>query len=99
MIFISLKQDNIDKEQLKTRLTEWLVIFLKCYCSKHITPYIHAFVFYLPDFIKLHGNFTLFNLELLEKLNDVSKTIFHRSSNKRKGNLKQMIHKRCKMER
>lgn len=88
-------------EELEKKLFKWHSLFLKCYFPHHITPYMHAFVFHLPEFVKLHKNISLFSLQGLEKFNDVSTSIYHRCTNKKndeKKYLKQMIEKQNRTE-
>lgn len=97
-IFLSLKKQTYDLISLENHLFQWLFLFIKCYGSKFITPYMHTFVYHIPEFIRLHGNINLFNLQGLEKLNDISTNNYHRSSNKSKTYLNQMIQKRNRQE-
>ena len=48
-----------------------------------VTPYIHALVNHIPEFIKLHGNVNFFNQQGLEKFNYVCTKIFFRGKNMR----------------
>ena len=46
--------------------------FLSIYQSKDVTPYIHAFMIHVPEFIALHGNLVSFahqGLEILAQSN------------------------------
>jgi len=53
------------------------------YQTKDVTPYIHALLNHVPEFIRLHGNLISFTQQGLEKLNDVSTKEFQRASNHR----------------
>lgn len=97
-IYVYIKNPVLNISVLEEHLFEWLALFKCTYFSKYITPYIHSFVFHLPEFIKIHGNINLFNLQGLEKLNDLTTIAFQRSSNKRKTYLKQLIDKRNRYE-
>ena len=106
-IFIKEEFSTEDSEQnekiteLDQDLRGWLVLFLMCYRPNNITPYIHAFVYHIPEFLKLHKNINLFNLEGLEKLNHVTSLSYHRCNNKHfsdKSFLKQLIQKMNRME-
>lgn len=98
-IYKQLKENYLELiDNLEERLFHWLALFKCTYISKHITPYIHAFVFHLPEFYKLHGDINLFNQQGLEKLNDLSTLSFHRGSNKDETYLKQLINKRNRQE-
>lgn len=92
------KNEEIDIILLKQDLLQWLSLFKNIYGAKNITPYMHAFVFHMPEFINLHGNINRYNLQGLEKLNDITTQIYHRSSNKKETFLKQILEKRNRQE-
>ena len=74
-IFTFICRDNVIAPQLgplKDNLHKWLTLFAKTYQSKNITPYIHAFVHHVPEFLEKYGNLNFFNQQGLEKLNDTS---------------------------
>lgn len=48
--------------------------------SKNITPYIHIFVFHVPEFIAKHRNLNQFTMQGLEKLNEVKKDFFRKTN-------------------
>ncbi len=96
-IYNSVKENSITAEILKEKTSHWTIIFLNVYHASHITPYMHAFKSHLHEFIQLHGDVNAFNLEGLEKLNDLTTTHFFRSTNK-KSFLKQLIEKRNRMD-
>ena len=50
--------------------------------TSKITPYIHNFVFHVPDLIEKYRNISLFSMQGLEKSNDVLKKNFHSRSNR-----------------
>ena len=60
--------------------------------SKNVTPYIHAFMMHVPQFIALHGILVY----LLEKLDDFSTKLFQRDQNTE--SLKQMLEKHNHVE-
>lgn len=98
-IYRSLKENEFESlENLKEQLHHWLNLFKICYPSDFITPYMHAFVVHIPEFIQIHGNLNLFSLQGLEKLNDITTQNFHRSSNKKENFLVQMLQKRNRQE-
>jgi hypothetical protein len=81
----------------------WLEIFLNHHFQKEVKPYIHVFCNHLHQFVEMHGNLNIFNIEGLEKLNDISTMEFFRSTNKRDGTfnnsfLNQMIKRRERTE-
>ena len=48
----------------------WQTKFLHVYQTKNITPYMHAFVSHVPEFLKIHGAIAPYTQQGLEKLND-----------------------------
>lgn len=56
-------------ESLKKRLLEWLGFFMRINTG-NLTPYVHAFVYHIPELIERHGDLSLYSLQGLEKLND-----------------------------
>jgi len=88
-------------DNLSERLKNWLKLFIKLNGPESITPYIHAFVFHLPEFIKIHRNVNLFNMQGLEKLNDFMTRNYHSSTNKHlpgQQYLFQLMKKRNRLE-
>ena len=66
-----LTLDNI--EELRASIKAWVKPFLSIYQSKNVTPYIHAFMMHVPQFIALHGILVY----LLEKLDDFSTKLLY----------------------
>ena len=65
-----------------------------------IIPYIHAFVFHVPEFLEKFKKLNLYNLKGLEKLNDFTTQYFHNSTNKHRSQnsyLEQLIQKRFEL--
>jgi hypothetical protein len=91
---------RIDLNQLKDRLKKWLIAYSKLNDNdNNITPYVHAFVFHVPDFLRTYHDVNQFNMQGLEKLNDMATKYYHNSTNKKKGAyLGQLISKRNRIE-
>ena len=75
--------DDFKIDTIKAGLVSWFDDFLAFFQSKDITPYIHAFVNHVPEFLGLHGSLNLFNQQGLEKFNDVTTKIFFKGTNMR----------------
>jgi len=87
-----LKKPDCDPEELEESARAWVRLFISLYQTKDVTPYIHAFAMHVPQFIRLHGNITMFTQQGLEKLNDLSTKYFQRGSNHREDEaLRQML--------
>ena len=87
------------KEEIQEASKSFLEQFLKLYHTKHVTPYMHALVWHVPEFIQMYGNITPFTQQGLEKLNDKTTKDYFRSTNQRGlDSLKQIVQKRNRME-
>ncbi len=74
---------------------DWLKQFLNIYQTKNITPYIHALVAHVPQFMEIHGGIVVFTQQDLEKLNnDMTKFYFRGSNHRDKEALQQMLLKK-----
>ena len=94
-----LKKPDCDPEELEERAKAWVRLFISVYQTKDVTPYIHAFAMHVPEFIRLHGNITMFTQQGLEKLNDLSTKYFQRGSNHREDEaLRQLLERMNRLE-
>ena len=53
-----IKSEKLSSEQilkLADDAKQWVHLFLQVYQTKHVTPYMHALVSHLPEFLKIHG--------------------------------------------
>jgi hypothetical protein len=85
---------------LRKDLKQWCSLYLTLK-DGNITPYVHAFVNHVPEFLEQFDDVNIFNLQGLEKFNDFSTIYYHRSTNKqRTGNkyLEQLLKKRNRIE-
>ena len=100
LIISELNGKDCDPMKFDTETKEWVTSFVSIYQTKDVTPYMHAFVMHVPEFLRLHnGNISVFSQQGLEKLNDVSTKYFQRSSNHRNEEaLKQMLQKVNRIE-
>ena len=71
----------------------WRSKFLEVYQSKHVTPYMHAFVAHVPEFLGIHGAIVPYTQQGLEKLNDSLTQFYYLSSNRETEALTQMLQK------
>ena len=71
------------KEIKSSDLKFWLMHYLSLQPIKDnkLTPYIHAFVFHLTEFIRIHGSINKYNVQGLEKLNDFTTQYYHHWTN------------------
>lgn len=104
-LFIYLKNDYTEiirvnnTARFKSRLLEWLKMYLKVGGDEIITPYIHSFVFHVPEFLERYKNLNFFSTQALEKLNSVTKTHFFRNTNKKRNMfLQQLLEKANRIE-
>lgn len=95
-----INKDDCKADELRVDIESWVKLFTTTYQSKDVTPYIHAFLMHVPEFIKLHGNLVSFTQQGLEKLNDVSTKDLQRASNHRNiESLRQMLEKRNRLKK
>ena len=71
-----LGKSECDVDEFQERANEWVKLFTSLYQTKDVTPYMHAFVMHLLEFVRLHGNITMFTQQGLEKLNDFTTKYF-----------------------
>ena len=76
-----LGKSECDVDEFQERAKEWVKLFTSLYQTKDVTPYMHAFTMHVPEFIRLHGNITMFTQQGLEKLNDLTTKYFQRGTN------------------
>ena len=86
-IYNSIKNHQMKSKEIKKATNDWLVKFLKIYPENNITPYIHAFVFHLHEFVKQYKVINYFNLEGVEKKNDLIKHQIFSATNRKKQSL------------
>ena len=73
---------KIDLDNLKHDLKKWLEFYIILSGKENITPYVHAFVFHVPEFLERFGQLNLYNVQGLEKINDLTTHYYHTSTNK-----------------
>ena len=88
-IYENVKQNNLTSNNLQIKTLTWLETFLSKYSHVHITPYMHAFVYHLHQFVKLYDNINAFNLQGMEKKNDILTCQYYRGTNRHLKNNKQ----------
>jgi hypothetical protein len=88
---------SIDPIKIKMKTQKWIKLFCKVYHIKHVTPYMHAFANHLHQFYE-NGNLYYYNLEGLEKLNDLTTIEYFKSTNKRENATFQLLSKRCRID-
>ena len=93
-----VKAVELDATQLKQRTHQWLELFLSVYSKSSVTPYMHAFVAHLHEFVHLYKDINAFNCQGLEKLNDISTVQYFKGTNKKETALHQMLKKRNRIE-
>lgn len=95
----STNQNEISVQEFSNKTKLWLDLFLSLYQMKHVTPYMHALVWHVPEFLHLYNSICPFTQQGLEKLNDKTTKDFFRSTNQRGIDaLFQLVQKRNRME-
>ena len=72
--------------------------FEKIYPSSKITPYIHILGEHIWQMIEKHGDVSLFTMQGLERLNDLTTKDFFSSTNKHSDYLNQLLKKRNRQD-
>ena len=98
-LFNKLRGYECDPDHLQRDAKSWVSDFLVLYQTKNVTPYVHAFVHHVPEFIKHYGNVASYTQEGMEKLNDITTKHYQRSTNHRDmESLKQVLEKKNRIE-
>ena len=85
--------------EFERRARQWGEKFVALYQRKHVTPYIHALMNHVGEFMKLHGSIIPFTQQGLEKKNDVlTKSYFRSSSHQGEAALRQILEKQNRIE-
>ena len=72
-------------EDFDKQAREWGKLFIQTYHDSTVTPYIHALMNHVSEFMTLHGSILPFTQQGLEKCNDVTTKDFFRSTNHKGG--------------
>ena len=83
-IYENIKINQLSYVKIEELCLNWLGQFLSIFSHEDLTPYMHVFVFHLHEFFELYGNINIFNLQVLEKKNDIVTTQFYHSTNRHK---------------
>ena len=86
-------------QQYEQRARQWGRNFIDVYHTDKVTPYIHAMMNHVSEFMRIHGSIVPFTQQGLEKHNDVMTKIYFRASSHRGLQaLRQIIEKRNRIE-
>ena len=96
-IFLKIKTNFYinDPLLLKSSIRNWSTLYTNCFEKIEVTPYIHLFTCHLDFLIVRDGDIDLFNIQGLEKLNDMSTREYFNATNK-KSFIYQMLTKRLR---
>ena len=73
--------------------------FISVYHTDRVTPYIHAMMNHVSQFMKIHGSIVPFMQQGLEKLNDtITKNFFRATSHHGEDALRQLMEKQNRLE-
>lgn len=88
-----------DITQFDSLARDWGRLFIQTYHDNNVTPYIHALMNHVSEFMKLHGSILPFTQQALEKYNDITTKDFFRSTNhKGEAALQQIMEKQNRLE-
>ena len=78
---------------------DWARLFIDVYHASNVTPYIHALMNHVHEFMLLHGSILAFTQQGLEKYNDiVTKQHFQSSNHGGQQALSQIMEKQNRLE-
>ncbi len=85
--------------EYEERARQWGRDFVAVYQSDRVTPYIHAMMNHVHEFMRVYGSILPFTQQGLEKLNhNVTKTYFRSSCHHGEAALQQLIEKQNRLE-
>lgn len=85
--------------EFQTRARKWGESFVEVYQQKHVTPYIHALMNHVGEFMQIHGSILPFTQQGLEKKNDViTKSYFRFTCHQGETALRQILEKQNRIE-
>ena len=98
----SVRSETLSSAEISTFASDaksWLQLFLQVYQTKCVTPYMHALVSHMPQFLTIHGAVNPFTQQGVEKLNDQYTHFYFHSTNHRESDaLKQLLLKKNRLE-
>ena len=99
-IFSSCANDlsSSDIKNFEDKARSWGQLFISVYHDSHVTPYIHAMINHVSEFMTLHGSILPFTQQSLEKYNDVTKDYFRSTNHKGENALRQVMEKQNRLE-
>ena len=102
-IYNKIKMNSVNTDELQKDTLTWFGTFLSVYSHEDVTPYIHVFVYHLFEFQKINETISTkinkFNLEGLEKKNDIVTCQYYRSTNRKNHDfLKQLLLKNNRLD-
>ncbi|XP_058949396.2 uncharacterized protein [Pocillopora verrucosa] len=83
--------EYLKPQSFKTHVREWGKLFLEMFYDDDITPYIHTFVYHVPQFLEKYGTLMQFNFQPVEKKNHWQSQKDHRGSQKGGKNSKYTV--------
>ena len=85
--------------EFERRARNWGEKFVAVYQRRNVTPYIHALMNHVGEFMRIHGSIIPFTQQGLEKKNDIiTKTYFRSSNHQGEAALRQIIEKQNRIE-
>lgn len=96
---MKVKRNQLSSLEIRERSLKWGKMFLAIYQLTDFTPYIHIFSSHLYEFVELHGDINKFNVQGLEKLNDLTTVQYYRGTSKHHHEyLAQLLKKRKRIQ-
>ena len=80
------------------RARTWCCKFITVYHTEHVTPYIHAMMNHVPEFMRLHSSILPFTQQGLEKYNDIMTKQYFQATSHDDRALTQIMEKQNRLE-
>ena len=99
---LSVRPENLSPTHaadFEKKARAFVKTFTDIYPSKHVTPYMHAMMNHVSEFMALHGSILPFTQQGMEKYNDVmTKDYFRATSHRGEQCLVQILQKQNRLE-
>ena len=83
---------------LQARIEKWRETFKSVFHATDFVLYMHHIMGHLSDRVSRYGDIDLFNIQGLEKLNDITTTQYFRGTNRKHDYISQLMYKRIRLE-
>ena len=94
----SAELTSADIDSFEERARIWCGKFVDVYHASNVTPYIHAMMNHVPEFMRLHSSILPFTQQGLKKYNDIMTRQYFQATSHDEHALKQIMEKQNRLE-